>query len=103
MRDSPATRVCHQWEMAIADQSLAVQGSPGALPTSSAPFQPASCEMGEGEDGQSRQPDLSQLISGGCLNGLVSPYGGGQMSTGRARTSLPPEVVPNPEPKWDVF
>ena len=31
--------------------SLAAQGSPATLPTSSAPFQPASCEMGEDEDG----------------------------------------------------
>lgn len=30
---------------------LAAQGSPAALPTSAAPLQPASCEMGEDEDG----------------------------------------------------
>lgn len=98
VRDSPGTGVWHWWEMAIAGQPLAVQGSPAALPASSAPFQPGRWEMGEDEDGQSRQPDLRQLISGG----LVSPYGGGQASPERARTSLPLEVVPNPEPKWDV-
>lgn len=70
-------------------------GSPAVQPTSSALFQPASCEMGEDEDGRSRQTALRHSVSRASLNGLVSPYGGGQ--------TLLPEMVLNPEPKWDVF
>lgn len=81
--------------------AVAVQASPVVLPNSSAHFQPASWE--EDEDGQSRQPDLRQHISRTSLSDLGSTYGAGQTSQERARISLLPELVPEPEPKQDGF
>lgn len=83
--------------------AVAVQASPAVLPNSSAHFQPASWEMAEDEDGQSRQPDPRQHISRTSLSDLVSTYGAGQTSQERARTSLLSELVPEPEPKQDGF
>lgn len=49
-----------------------VTGGKWLLLSRGAPFQPASWEMGEDEDGQSRQPDLGQHISRSSLSDLVS-------------------------------
>lgn len=92
-----------KWLWLTSVGSLPSPGSPVAWLTPSAPLQPASCEMDEDEGGQSRQTDLRQHISRVGPNGLVSLYGGGQTSPERARTPLAPEMVPNPEPKWDFF